>query len=82
MLPLFPVSRVNSVIFYFCLQIFNALDNKMVDYPTVEVTSKDPAQDCKVVVVGDSRCGKTSLIQRFITDEFNEVSISYESQKV
>lgn len=54
----------------------------MVDYPTVEVTSKDPAQDCKVVVVGDSRCGKTSLIQRFITDEFNEVSISYESQKV
>ncbi|XP_044740611.1 rho-related GTP-binding protein RhoN-like [Chrysoperla carnea] len=31
------------------------------------------AQDCKVVVCGDARCGKTSLIQRFITDEFNEV---------
>uniref|UniRef100_A0A1B6CR53 Rho-related GTP-binding protein RhoE n=1 Tax=Clastoptera arizonana TaxID=38151 RepID=A0A1B6CR53_9HEMI len=29
--------------------------------------------DCKIVLVGDSKCGKTSLIQRFISDKFAEV---------
>lgn len=29
--------------------------------------------DCKVVLVGDSKCGKTCLIQRFESDKFNEV---------
>lgn len=29
--------------------------------------------DCKIVLVGDSRCGKTSLVQRFISDKFAEV---------
>lgn len=32
--------------------------------------------DCKIVLVGDSRCGKTSLVQRFISDKFAEVSLS------
>ncbi|XP_023231724.1 rho-related GTP-binding protein RhoE-like isoform X2 [Centruroides sculpturatus] len=29
--------------------------------------------NCKLVLVGDSQCGKTALIQRFITDNFTEV---------
>lgn len=29
--------------------------------------------DCKVVLVGDSKCGKTCLVQRFESDKFNEV---------
>lgn len=28
---------------------------------------------CKIVIVGDSECGKTSLIQRYIKENFNEV---------
>lgn len=28
---------------------------------------------CKIVIVGDSECGKTSLIQRYIKETFNEV---------
>ena len=28
---------------------------------------------CTVVVVGDSRTGKTSLIQRFVNNTFNQV---------
>jgi GTPase SAR1 family protein len=29
--------------------------------------------ECKVVLVGDSRCGKTALVQRFVGDNFIEV---------
>ena len=29
---------------------------------------------CKIVLVGDSECGKTSLIQRYIKENFSEVS--------
>jgi GTPase SAR1 family protein len=29
--------------------------------------------ECKVVLVGDSRCGKTALVQRFVGDNFVEV---------
>ncbi|XP_075211070.1 rho-related GTP-binding protein RhoN-like [Lycorma delicatula] len=29
--------------------------------------------DCKIVLVGDSKCGKTCLIQRFESDKFSEV---------
>jgi GTPase SAR1 family protein len=29
--------------------------------------------ECKVVLVGDSRCGKTALVQRFVDDNFVEV---------
>ena len=32
-----------------------------------------------LVVVGDSRCGKTKLIQRFATDSFQEVGESGQS---
>ena len=32
---------------------------------------------CTVVVVGDSRIGKTSLIQRFVKNTFNQVSNLY-----
>ncbi|RZF32721.1 hypothetical protein LSTR_LSTR005914 [Laodelphax striatellus] len=28
--------------------------------------------DCKIVLVGDARCGKTSLVQRFMSDNFTE----------
>ena len=28
--------------------------------------------ECKIVFVGDSGVGKTSIIQRFVTSEFNE----------
>jgi GTPase SAR1 family protein len=31
--------------------------------------------ECKVVLVGDSRCGKTALVQRFVGDNFVEVGI-------
>lgn len=31
---------------------------------------------CKIVIVGDSECGKTSLIQRYIKENFNEVGKS------
>jgi GTPase SAR1 family protein len=31
--------------------------------------------EVKVVIVGDTQCGKTSLVQRFISDSFNEVSV-------
>lgn len=30
-------------------------------------------RSCKIVLVGDSRCGKTALIHRFTTDKFLEV---------
>ena len=32
---------------------------------------------CTVVVVGDSRIGKTSLIQRFVKNTFNQVRNLY-----
>lgn len=31
---------------------------------------------CKIVIVGDSECGKTSVIQRYIKETFNEVGKS------
>lgn len=34
---------------------------------------------CKIVIVGDSECGKTSLIQRYIKENFNEVGKSNSS---
>ncbi|XP_039300192.1 rho-related GTP-binding protein RhoN isoform X1 [Nilaparvata lugens] len=38
---------------------------------TIEANYTDV--DCKVVVVGDSKCGKTCMIQRFASDKYNEV---------
>ena len=32
---------------------------------------------CTVVVVGDSRTGKTSLIQRFVNNTFQQVRLSF-----
>ncbi|XP_046989708.1 rho-related GTP-binding protein RhoE-like [Schistocerca americana] len=29
--------------------------------------------DCKIVLVGDSKCGKTALVERFVSDKFVEV---------
>ncbi|RZF32720.1 hypothetical protein LSTR_LSTR005913 [Laodelphax striatellus] len=37
---------------------------------TIEANYTDV--DCKVVVVGDSKCGKTCMIQRFASDKYNE----------
>lgn len=31
-------------------------------------------KEIKVVLVGPSKCGKTALVQRFVTDSFNNVS--------
>lgn len=31
-------------------------------------------EEVKVVLVGDTQCGKTSLVQRFVSDTFVEVS--------
>lgn len=31
-----------------------------------------PEEEIKVVLVGDTHCGKTALVQRFISDQFNE----------
>lgn len=31
-------------------------------------------KEVKVVLVGPSKCGKTALVQRFVTDSFNNVS--------
>ncbi|XP_049849477.1 ras-like GTP-binding protein Rho1 [Schistocerca gregaria] len=35
----------------------------------------DPLQDidCNIVLVGDSKCGKTALVERFVSDKFVEV---------
>jgi GTPase SAR1 family protein len=32
-------------------------------------------EEVKVVLVGDTQCGKTSLVQRFVSDSFIEVSL-------
>jgi GTPase SAR1 family protein len=43
---------------------------------TVRAMGEDKEFNCiKIVVVGDVRCGKTSLIHRFINDKFPEVFI-------
>lgn len=34
-------------------------------------------EEVKVVLVGDTQCGKTSLVQRFVSDNFVEVSDIY-----
>lgn len=39
-----------------------------------ESASREEEMEVKVVLVGDSHCGKTSLVQRFISDNFNDVS--------
>lgn len=31
-------------------------------------------EEIKVVLVGDTQCGKTSLVQRFVSDAYMEVS--------
>lgn len=39
-----------------------------------ESASREEEMEVKVVLVGDSHSGKTSLVQRFISDNFNDVS--------
>lgn len=35
----------------------------------------NPSVKCKIVVVGDSECGKTALLNVFAKDSFPEVSL-------
>lgn len=42
-------------------------------FPKMEAVEELEDVECKVVLVGDSRCGKTALVQRFVGDNFIEV---------
>ncbi|XP_077286617.1 ras-like GTP-binding protein Rho1 [Arctopsyche grandis] len=42
--------------------------NKMAD----AINRDSEEMEVKVVIVGDTQCGKTALVQRFISDNFNE----------
>lgn len=48
--------------------MFSSKKNSDAGTPTAE-------EDIKVVLVGDTQCGKTSLVQRFVSDAFMEVRI-------
>ena len=34
-------------------------------------------KEVKIVLVGPAKCGKTSLVQRFVNDSFSEVSFAF-----
>lgn len=55
---------------------FNSMKERRSSQKLASKSIMDPNQNvkCKIVVVGDSQCGKTALLHVFAKDSFPEVS--------
>lgn len=63
------------------LSVFSKEKSQMKERRSCQKSSFQPGMDasqnvkCKIVVVGDSQCGKTALLHVFAKDCFPEVSL-------
>ena len=53
------------------------MDQKIQKMGSVRHRLTEVRHDCNVVLVGDVRVGKSSLVNRFINNKFNEVSLLF-----
>jgi GTP-binding protein EngB required for normal cell division len=61
-----------SIDFTFCIEAFHNFDLFPLKKLVIgfEMTETGPAMKCKIVFLGDQSVGKTSIINRFIFDNF------------
>ena len=73
------VKQKTTTIYFFQFYIFLAKKQKLKNWKTLKMTNMKLASEtqCTVVVAGDSRIGKTALIQRFVNKTFQQVRIYF-----